>query len=304
MNYDVFISYSRLDTSVADRICEAFDKAKITYFIDRQGIGGGFEFPAVLAEAIIESKVVLFLASKNSYESKFTTAELTFAFNEKPTNSIIPYIIDGSTMPHALRLIFSSINWRNIETHPIETTLIEDIKKLLGLSSETINTEVNLVPYISNNKVGFANPDTREIIIPCKYDDAREFSEGLARVKLNGKWGFIDKTGREVVIPCKYDISSGFIEGLARVQYGYKYGFIDKTGYEVIPCKYDLTFGFSEGLAAVKCGYKHGFIDKTGREVIPCKYDDADSFHEGLASIELNGKDGYVDRFGNELWRE
>ena len=60
--YDVFISYSRKDTNVANRICKAFDDAGITYFIDRQGIGGAYEFPAVLAEAIMSSKIFLYLA--------------------------------------------------------------------------------------------------------------------------------------------------------------------------------------------------------------------------------------------------
>ncbi len=138
MKHDVFISYSRADSAIADRICEAFDKAGISYFIDLQGIGGGFEFPVVLDEAIVESKVVLFLASKSSYESKFTNAELTFAFNEKPKNSILPYIIDGSTMPPALRFVFSSINWRTIESHPIEPTLVDDILKMLGRDNESV----------------------------------------------------------------------------------------------------------------------------------------------------------------------
>ena len=132
MQYDVFISYSRKDTATADRIAAAFDRAGISYFIDRQGIGGGFEFPVVLAEAILSSRIVLFLGSKNSYESKFTNAELTFAFNEKPKNSILPYIIDGSTMPPALRFVFSSINWRTLESHPIEPALVEDVLHLLG----------------------------------------------------------------------------------------------------------------------------------------------------------------------------
>lgn len=132
MAHEVFISYSRKDMAVADRICEAFDKAGISYFIDRQGIGGGFEFPEVLANAIIECKVVLYLASHNSYASKFTNAELTFAFNEKSKNSVLPYIIDGSTMPAALRFVFAGVNWRNIKDHPIETTLVADILKLLG----------------------------------------------------------------------------------------------------------------------------------------------------------------------------
>lgn len=136
MKYDVFISYSRKDTAVAEQICAAFDSAGISYFIDKQDIGGGFEFPVVIAKAIIESKVMLFLASNNSYDSKFTNAELTFAFNEKPKNSILPYIIDGSTMPPALRFVFSSINWRTIESHPVETTLVNDILVLLGRSRQ------------------------------------------------------------------------------------------------------------------------------------------------------------------------
>ncbi len=130
--YDVFISYSRKDTAVADKICAAFDRAGISYFIDRQGIGGGMEFPVVLAEAIVESNLFLYLASMNSYESKFTTSEITFAFNEKPKNSLLPYIIDGSALPIAMKFIFSGINWRNTTDHPIETTLVDDICRLLG----------------------------------------------------------------------------------------------------------------------------------------------------------------------------
>ncbi len=140
MKYDVFISYSRKDTPIADQICAAFDRAGISYFIDRQGIGGGFEFPVVLAEAILESQVILFLASVNSYESKFTNAELTFAFNEKPKNSILPYIIDGSTMPPALRFVFASINWRTIENQPIEPVLVNDILGLLGKPKAEVRT--------------------------------------------------------------------------------------------------------------------------------------------------------------------
>ena len=141
MKYEVFISYSRKDTKVADRVCKAFDKAGITYFIDREGISGGYEFPVVLAEAIIECRLVLFLGSKNAYESKYTNSELTFAFNEKPKNSILPYVIDGSTMPPALRFVFSSINWRTIESHPIETTLVSDVLNLLGRKPHEVSEE-------------------------------------------------------------------------------------------------------------------------------------------------------------------
>ena len=130
--YDVFISYSRRDTNVVDKICKAFDDNNISFFIDRQGIGGGLEFPKVLAEAILSSQIFLFIASENSYKSKFTQSEVVFAFNKKQKSDIIPYIIDDSTLPPELELTFSAINWRRKSKHPIETTLVDDVLKRVG----------------------------------------------------------------------------------------------------------------------------------------------------------------------------
>ncbi len=130
MGYDIFISYSRVDTEIADRICAVLDATDITYFIDRKGISGGLEFPEILADAIDTCGAVLFLASRNSYESRFTTREITYAFNEK--KEIIPYRIDNAPMPKGLKLVFSGINWRSISEHPIETVLIEDIINIIG----------------------------------------------------------------------------------------------------------------------------------------------------------------------------
>ena len=194
---------------------------------------------------------------------------------------------------------------------------------------------MTLVPYISNNKIGFADLETREIIVPCKYESVYSYNDGLASVKLDGKWGYVDKLGREV-IPCLYDVAGQFNEGLAMVElnnkWGFidktgrelipfryhhvgtfseglaqvtldscKYGFIDKSGREVIPCRYQASYGFSEGLASVKLDGKWGFIDKSGREVIPCRFDSAYSFSEGMACAELNGKWGYIDKSGREI---
>ena len=357
--YDIFISYSRKDTAIADKICAALDDAGITYFIDRQGIGGGFEFPAVLAENIVNSRIFLLLASKNSYESKFTRSEIIFAFNKKPKNAILPYIIDNSTLPMDLELVFAGINWRNLTDHPIDPILVDDLLKMLGRKrdkkvieevmvggsvnvakdvvkikdqppeqkptklekksvkvaneiAEQISQSTNREKYLlslpdedfvmfeKNGQYGYKLKSTGEIVIPLKYDWADDFSEGLARVRLNNKLGFVDKTGKEV-IPLKYDGVISFSEGLALVRYKGKYGFIDKTGKEVIPLKYDEVDDFSEGLAKVKLNGKWGFVDKTGKEVIPLKYNDADSFSKGLAKVKLNGKYGFVDNTGREV---
>ena len=132
MKYDIFISYSRKDTAIADKICSAFDSVGITYFIDRQSIGGGLEFPVEIADAIINSEIFLLLASANSYTSKFTTKEIVFAFNKKQSQEILPYRIDDTPLPLQLEFVFADVNWRSIVEHPIEPTLIDDVLKLLG----------------------------------------------------------------------------------------------------------------------------------------------------------------------------
>jgi len=154
MTCDVFISYSRKDTELADRICTAFDKAGISYFIDRQGIGGAAEFPDEIARAIKECRKMLFLASRNAYESKYTKREIFFAFNEKNDNDIIPYLIDDGRMPDSLRFVFSTTNIRNIREHPVETVLVNDILRLLG--REPVS---GALPEIPKRRSAFRLPD-------------------------------------------------------------------------------------------------------------------------------------------------
>ena len=151
----------------------------------------------------------------------------------------------------------------------------------------------------ASGKYGFIDKQGHTVI-PCKYESADSFSEGLALVELNGKYGFIDKQGN-TVIPCKYESADSFSEGLALVKLNGKMGFIDQQGNTVILCKYDYARPFSEGLAAVKLNGKWGFIDKQGCTVIPCKYYYADSFSEGLALVALNGKWGFIDKQGNTV---
>lgn len=161
---DVFISYSRRDTAVADRICAAFDRAGIAYFIDRQGIGGGQEFPDVLAQAIVDCKIVLFLAGRNSYASKFTNGEITFAFNKR--KSILPFCIDDCEMPLGLQLMCSGINWRDIREHSIEGVLVSDILHMLGRAPQPAAAPVAAPARLRTYAVGdYYNENGREGIV-------------------------------------------------------------------------------------------------------------------------------------------
>ena len=92
----------------------------------------------------------------------------------------------------------------------------------------------------------------------------------------NGKYGFVNRNGTEV-IPCRYDYAGSFIEGLAVVKQNGKYGFIDYAGKEVISPKYDMAYSFSHGLAEVKQFGKWGYIDKKGTVVIPIQYSETEA---------------------------
>ena len=137
MAYDVFISYSRKDAKIADEICTALSAAGLTFFIDKEGIEAGQNFPQVLAEAVESSTIFLFLASQHSFQSRFTRGEVTYAFNHKHSGAIIPYIIDGSeSMPPDLELMLGNFNWRRKELCPIQTGLIDDIRKAIAHPEE------------------------------------------------------------------------------------------------------------------------------------------------------------------------
>ena len=128
MEYDVFISYSRKDSQIAEKIHDCLEAAGVHCFIDREGISGGADFPLILADAIMDSKILLLVASENAYASEFTQKELTFAVSNKGSRFIFPLIVDGSAMPKKMEFLLSDINWRQLSAHyHIETDLVKDI---------------------------------------------------------------------------------------------------------------------------------------------------------------------------------
>jgi len=97
-----------------------------------------------------------------------------------------------------------------------------------------------------------------EAIAP-QYEDAQEFSEGLAAVKKDGKWGYIDETGK-VVIPFQYDVAYVFNEGCAVV------GTV-KRGLQRVEEQWVMGEDGEETWGEVTVTYDSchlGFIDKRG----------------------------------------
>lgn len=149
IKYDIFISYSRKDSAVVDKICSALDKYKLSYFRDTEGIAVGHNFPEILADAICQSRIMLYVASENSYKSRFTAKEIAFAYAKEMM--VIPYVIDNSSMPPRISFMFSDVNIKYMKDTPIDPDFIDDLCDLLGKNREDLSTERGrLMEFISN----------------------------------------------------------------------------------------------------------------------------------------------------------
>lgn len=161
--------------------------------------------------------------------------------------------------------------------------------------------------------------DTADVAL--EYSGDQKFSGGLivARDMKTDLCGFLDKTGKFAIEP-RFNDASNFSEGLARVSiiedHREYLGFIDRSGKYAIPPTFDIdsdflrsATDFSEGLASViggpptteDIGPKFVYIDKTGEIVLRTDYSHASPFHEGLAAVYSADKNkwGFIDKSGN-----
>ena len=106
--------------------------------------------------------------------------------------------------------------------------------------------------------------------IACKYSFiANGFDDKYVLIGINNKNGFADKATGQIVIPPIYEIDySGwsFNEGLIPVKKDGKYGYINEHNQIVIPFSYDKAFAFSEGFAVVQRYGKYGYVDRFGHD--------------------------------------
>lgn len=134
-------------------------------------------------------------------------------------------------------------------------------------------------------------------IIQPQYDEAEEFREGMAPVKINDKWRFIDMKGN-FINSQSYDDIEEYDYGLAFVQSKEKWGLINNKGETLIEPKFDYVWGFHDGMARVKVNGKYGYVDTTGKLVVEPEYERAYDFSEGLARVETEKGFGYLDTLG------
>jgi hypothetical protein len=95
---NIFISYSRYDRPIAERIDNALNAAGFETFLDTKNLPIGQEFNARIKLAIDSADLFLFLASSNSVRpGSYTLTELSFAENkwQNPSGYVLPILLEG-----------------------------------------------------------------------------------------------------------------------------------------------------------------------------------------------------------------
>ena len=164
--------------------------------------------------------------------------------------------------------------------------------------------------------------DKGEVVIEGEITEAEDFSEGLAKVKIDNEYVFIDQTGKVVIKSPEEDtkgkihfrIMGSFHDGLALCELNnYEMniggeGFIDKKGNPVITEYADFTKStskyhfsdFNEGFAVISHKGEYGYINTKGEVIFPLKLKKAFPFSNGMAKVLYPNKDlyGYIDSTG------
>ena len=165
----------------------------------------------------------------------------------------------------------------------------------------------------------------KKISPPLDYGpSSHSFSEGLVPVGIKGKTGFMDRTGK-IVIAAQFEDAEDFSEGLAPVKiqsdettwcprepsgsrsgFTMKWGYIDKTGKLVIPPQFESAAPFSEGLAAINQCDTGFFIDKSGKKIMLGEFRYVSPFAAGLSRVDVMINDsllsGLIDKTGKMIW--
>jgi len=201
-----------------------------------------------------------------------------------------------------------------------------DAKKIFELPLDvTLGFREGIVGVLYRGMLAYFDKTGKKISPPLGYGPrSHSFSEGLVPVELKGKTGFMDRAGKIVIEP-QFEDAEDFSEGLAPVKvrseettwcprdangsrkgFTMKWGYIDKTGKVVIPAEFESAAPFSEGLGAINQCDEGFFVDQTGKKMVLGKFSYVSPFGAGLSRINL-GVDqdrmwGYIDKTGKMIW--
>ena len=173
-----------------------------------------------------------------------------------------------------------------------------------------------------NERWGYIDESGKFVIKP-QFENASQFSEGLAAVEIENMWRYIDRSGK-FASQRRFSQAGSFQNNIAIVRFaGNLDGLIDKNFKFICEPKHQIISPFSEGLASVGPVFdeedienfmqnppkegdtetifdkgKYGYINELGKLVIDIKFQEAGDFSDGRAIAIIDGKSVLIDKKG------
>ena len=143
----VFISYSSVDSEIAEKVYAFLLKNDIKCWMAPHSIESGLVYSEQIAKAIDNAKLAILIGTKNAYESEYVKQEIKTAFQK--SRQIIYYMADDSFPDGEMKFILNNSNVLDANSHPDDSLnyLLDDIKRLLNhqdgldLADETAVTQ-------------------------------------------------------------------------------------------------------------------------------------------------------------------
>ena len=132
----VFISYSRQDTQIIDRLIRELEAAAVEVWIDREDIPGGAKWRRQIVDAIEDADAVLVALSPNAAASDNVRKELDIAEDAKKT--IVPVEIRRMDVPKDM--VYQLAGLQRID---LATSFDEGVKRLV----ESVRAQVRTSPF-------------------------------------------------------------------------------------------------------------------------------------------------------------
>ncbi len=135
----IFISYSRIDKNIVFPFVKRIEQElNTTCWIDFEGIESGSLFEDVIVNAIEESKVVLFMLSDSSINSKWTKREVLYAEDEG--KRIVPIVVDGKGLRKWFKFHFGNVDYIEIKDEGQCDKLLNNLASWIGVERISKNS--------------------------------------------------------------------------------------------------------------------------------------------------------------------